>query len=248
MAKSKVQKPTPLVTLTGNTPTTTTAIIATALKRRHSYLVDVVRRELPTLNRMGATTFELQLLNSKRVEVAVLNRAHYGYLLTQLRGLNKEGDRVREAQIEFAVAFDKMATILEGAKILHRDDAWIAPRLELKAATKHRSDAVQDFINYAIAQGSKGYRSNPERGYILFTKMAQSAVVTIPPDLAKANPRELMSALQLVRLAQAEQVIDVALRDGMRRSLPYKDVYRLAKSRLAAWADLFGVAIEPLAA
>ena len=245
-------KPAPIVTLydTGDEPVTNTGIIATVLERRHSYIMKLVRDHLSDLGKYGAVQVQMRLLpnaGKRKVEVALLNEYQFGYLLMQMRQTKTDSDKVKAARHEFVQAFRKMRRMLKRAGLMHKDLEWQTPRQGLKAATPLRSAAVRNYVNYAVAQGSERYRSAPEWAYINITRAVYKRVVEIDPSVKDYHSlRELMLPAQLIFLAQAEHVVDTALRDGMRRSVHYKGVYAHAMQRLDMWAEVMGVEPTPL--
>ena len=54
------------------------------------------------------------------------------------------------------------------------------------------------------------------------------------------NLRDLMTRKQLMTVSSAEQIIDKALKDGMRKKMFYKEIYKLIKHRVQLFADLHG--------
>ena len=47
----------------------------------------------------------------------------------------------------------------------------------------------------------------------------------------EAGKRYELNAEQLKQLSIAETIVDLAIRDGLKSEMDYKDIYRLAKSR-----------------
>ncbi len=43
-----------------------------------------------------------------------------------------------------------------------------------------------------------------------------------------------------MQVSTADDVIEKALREGMDKKMPYKDIYKLAKDRVVSFADIIG--------
>ena len=118
---------------------------------------------------------------------------------------------------------------------------WQQARAQGKITRRNETDTIQEFVDYATAQGSRNARFY----YANLTAMTYKALFLVEKGLDQCGLREFMSALQLVNQAAAENIVARALRHGMDTGLPYKDCYSLAKNRVVSFADLTGR--EPLA-
>lgn len=57
-----------------------------------------------------------------------------------------------------------------------------------------------------------------------------------------AGQRDRLDGRTLKQLAMVETMIDIAIRDGIKAGLPYKQVRALAKDRVSGLVPLLGVA------
>jgi hypothetical protein len=95
-------------------------------------------------------------------------------------------------------------------------------RLDGKQIRRLETDAIKHLIDYAKASGS----SKPETYYITITKMTNKALGI------ESGQREQMDTRQLQLLKLAETIVEIAIRDGLKAKLHYKDIYRLCKDRV----------------
>ena len=54
------------------------------------------------------------------------------------------------------------------------------------------------------------------------------------------NLREIMTIKQLMQVATADDVIEKAIQEGMDSGMHYKDIFKLAKERVIAFATIIG--------
>jgi phage regulator Rha-like protein len=103
-----------------------------------------------------------------------------------------------------------------------------------KLVRKKTTDAMEEFKQYAISQGSK----SPDMYFMLITKMMNGLLFIVEGKFK--NLREVMTTQQLMTVSSAEQIIDRGIRDGMSRNKYYKDIYKDLTSRVRLFAELHG--------
>jgi hypothetical protein len=59
-------------------------------------------------------------------------------------------------------------------------------------------------------------------------------------EMQYPNLRDLMSGYQLSTLQNADRIVARALKEGMKKKLHYKDIYKLAKERIEYFVELVG--------
>jgi Rha family phage regulatory protein len=143
------------------------------------------------------------------------------------------GKQARQGQRRLVKEFSK----LRRAMVRKAEVEWQQARLEGKDARRHETDVIAEFVAYAVAQGSQ----NAPRYYANITKMTYKALFMVEQGLKLPNHlRDLLTGMQLSFLATAEYVCANAIRDGMRRELPYKDIYTLARDKVEGFASSVG--------
>ena len=151
---------------------------------------------------------------------ALLTEDQCYFLLTLMRNNLK----VVAAKLALVKAFrDARAHIAE------RDTA----RLEGKKVRRLETDSIKLLVEYASAHGSK----SAERYYANVTKMTNSMLGI------DSGQRDNLSAEQLKQLAALETVVDLAIRDGVRANMEYKQIYQLAKARAGAMVGVLALSI-----
>lgn len=105
-------------------------------------------------------------------------------------------------------------------------------RIEGKKVRRLETDSIKMLVDYASAKGSK----SAERYYTNVTKMTNSLLGI------EAGQRDNLSPTQLKQLSAIETIVDLAIRDGLKAELEYKDIYQLAKMRASALVDVLKIA------
>lgn len=104
-------------------------------------------------------------------------------------------------------------------------------RTDGKIIRKKETDSIKLLVDYATASGSK----SANRYYVAVTSMTNKLLGVEP------NSRDSLSADQLQQVAILEGVVDIAIRDGVKAEMPYKDIYQLAKERASHVVQAIGV-------
>lgn len=186
---------------------------------RHRQLMENIRKYEPQFLELGRLPFETETLQTaggpQQTTYALLNEDQAYFLLT----LSRNSERVVAAKLALVKAFR------EARAHMARSDA---ARLDGKKARIEETKAISELVKYATDQGSK----SAQMYYMSITKMT-NAILGID-----AGQRDKLPPVALDRLRLAETMIDVALRDGMRAELPYKEIYALAKDRVLALVPL----------
>lgn len=188
---------------------------------RHRQLMDNIRKYETAFLELGLLPFETEAVNEdgargiKYQQYALLNEDQAYFLLT----LSRNSDKVVAAKLALVKAFREAR-----AQMARADSA----RLEGKKARREETDAIKELVQYATDRGSESARMY----YATITKMTNDILGITP------GGRDKLPVVQLDRLRLAETMIDVALRDGMRAGLPYKQIYAMARDRVLALVPL----------
>jgi len=161
-----------------------------------------------------------------------LNRSETDYLLTL--GTAKEVAMVERTDIGRKIR-RYFIDVEEQFKKVQRASGWIEARAEGKQIRHAETDAIQAFVHYAEAQGS----SSPKFYFVNITKLVNSAFLFLPKDKVK-NLRDNLSAVQLTRIAVAEDVITRHLLARMSEGAFYKIIYQELKTKVEALAAVIG--------
>jgi Rha family phage regulatory protein len=168
-----------------------------------------------------------------------MNREQRAYRLNERAALTSMpfigGRKSREGQKRLVDGFLAMRKELTRLTIQKQDAFWQQKRTEGKVARLALTDAVQDFVEYAHAQGS----SNARMYYQNITKMEYRALFLIGKAIGD-HFRDTLTAIQNSYLTTAESLAQRALREGMAGTLHYKEIYALAKERVEQFAAMLG--------
>ncbi|MBF0401933.1 MAG: hypothetical protein HQL90_14350, partial [Magnetococcales bacterium] len=78
-----------------------------------------------------------------------------------------------------------------------------------------------------------------ERYYINITTMEYQALFFLEQTLPD-NFRDTLTMFQNANLATAERIAQKAIREGIEKQMPYKEIYQVAKQRVVTFATLVG--------
>ena len=217
-----------LVIMEGSKIFTTSMIISENIKIEHESVVFLIKKHsnIEELSRVA-----IGKLSTK-------GRAIINYLLTEeqaliLVSLMKNTPEVIKFKVGLVKGFIKYRKIAQNMAIQKNNAEYVLERQQGKLIRRECTDVIKSFIEYAIRQGS----TNAMRYYINISKMEINALFLIEQKFP--NIREALNIRQLNLLKCADEAVQQSLIDGMAENLNYKEIYRLAKSKVEAIAKIF---------
>lgn len=221
-----------LIELSNGEAWTTSLIIADEFGRRHA---DVLKSIDALIADSTLNERDFSLVDYRDAK----GEARRAFRLTERAALIAMpfigGRKSREGQKRLVDAFMAMRRVLKQHDAHRASAEWLEARASGKVARLTFTDGVQDFVEYAIRQGS----TNADQYYRALTKMEYRALFLIE-HRSVTGMRDQLNTVQLVNLATAEAVAQRALRDGMAAGMHYKAIFQEAKQRVEALASLIG--------
>lgn len=161
-----------------------------------------------------------QSADSKKYETRCYNEAGALFSISQCD--IKKAKNIIKSMCDAFVQFRKLH---EGQKF-----SWSTIRREEKQVLKDCMDGVQNFQAYQKEQGSKNH---------VYSNVIRA--VKAQPGFSQSTKPDQMNSKQLVTFGTGLMVFEENLKNGMIRSLPYKEIYEEAKAPL----KLLAVNIKP---
>jgi phage regulator Rha-like protein len=186
-------------------------LLSPELNHRHRTILESIDKYKTQFESLGSLPFETEMgtHGGSPVRYFLLNEDQCYFLLTLMRNNN----HIIKAKLNLVKAFRDARK-----QLAERDIA----RLTGKEVRKLETDAIKHLVEYAKASGS----SKPEMYYLAITKMTNKALGI------ESGQRDNMDARQLQLLKLAETLVEIAIRDGLKAKLDYKDIYILCKDRV----------------
>lgn len=213
-----------LVTMQRQRVVTTSVKVAEVFRKRHKNVLRAIETvecsaEFRRLN------FEPRSYVDKRGKTwPMFQITRDGFTFLAMGFTGKNAAKFKE---DYISAFNRMEQTL----LNQRNLSWQEARKRGKAVRHDETDTIARFVDYAARQGS----ANAGKYYVNLTALAYRALFVTGTASPQAT-RDLLSDSQLALLATAELLIRTALGDGMGKSLPYRDVFRLAHDQVMAFA------------
>lgn len=226
-----------LVVMHKNKPMVSSELVAKKFGKVHKNILAAIR-DLdcsPEFSRLNFQPSEFTTNRGRKYPCYLMTRDGFTFLCMGLTG--KDAAKWKEAYIK---AFNKM----EKELIKKTDDiTWKQARLQSKEVRKDFTDVIKRFVDYATKQGSK----SAVMYYANITKMEYSALeLTEKGQKLPSDFRNTLDLMDLSFLSAAEFVAQNALDEGMHRHLPYKEIYKLAKERVQAYAGTVMIGLKQI--
>ena len=186
---------------------------------RHRQLMENIRKYRDKFEELGRLAFETETLQTaggpQQTSYALLNEDQAYFLLT----LSRNSEAVVSAKLALVKAFRQARSHIAKTE---------TARIEGKKVRGEETAAIAELVQYATDHGS----ASAKMYYVSITKMTNS-LLGLEAGKRDSLPPHALDALRL-----AETMIDVAIRDGLRAGLHYKQIYALAKDRVSMLAPL----------
>lgn len=202
---------------------------------RHKNVVELVEDHQSDFEEFGQVRFETALGDRQQgggnpERFVLLNEYQAVLLFTYMRNTAT----VRAFKVRLVKELERLRKRLNRAERERASLEWQQARDSGKLVRRSETDVVKAFVDYAAEQGSR----NAPMYYQSLTKATYKALFLLEHATRWKGVRDLLDGPQLTLVATAEQVVQQALRDGMARRMPYKEIYQLAVERLSAMAGL----------
>lgn len=202
--------------------------------REHRTLKRVVADHLDAFSEYGLLHLDVQKPIDKKggrpIESYLLNEDQFILLVL----LAKNSPESVQLKVRVAKEFKRMKQTISNLIAQRNNPEWQNVRSDGKAVYLQKTDVIKEFVGYAKSQGS----TSAERYYSNMAQMENKALFFI--ERKYKNMREIMTIKQLMQVATADDVIEKAIKEGIEKELHYKDIYKLAKERVIAFANIIG--------
>lgn len=187
-------------------------LLSPELNHRHRTILENIDKYKSQFESLGDLTARTEAgYNNAHVRYFLLNEDQCYFLLTLMRNNN----HIIAAKLKLVKAFRDARS-----QLALRDMA----RIEGKAVRRTETDAIKDLVEYATAKGS----SNAKMYYASITRMTNDLLGI------ESGMRDKLEHKQLQQIKVAETIVEMAIRDGLKAELNYKDIYKLCKERVSA--------------
>jgi len=221
-----------------------TFLIAQGFKRDHKKITNLIKKytvqfmELE-VNKSSQKGLIVQRVHSKKagrpIEEFLLNEAQTMFLGTLFRtSSNNPDDPVLRFKVRLSKDFTEMKDLLFSLQSQRQSKEWIENRAAGKVIRKEETDTIKDFIVYAKEQGS----TKADYYYIVLSKCVNDNLFTFEGKFK--IKRDAMNNEQTITAKFADRIVSRALIEGMAMSLPYKEIYKMVKSRIIDLAKMYG--------
>ena len=204
-------------------PVTNSLVIAEKLDYKHFRLTELIKKHISDFEEFGAITFETCLLNSKNVEIILLNENHFYLLITYLRTTKKK-PLVLELKKEMVRQFSLMKETLMQRK--ETREIGISARKSLTDSIKEFvTDENSNFKNFA----------NSNYTALIYKKVFNKTKKQVMEDLSipkNKNLRDFLPKEELEKIEKIENEISVYLKITDNLGKTDKEIYQDIKKYL----------------
>jgi Rha family phage regulatory protein len=212
-------------------------IVATKFKLKNAYVAQRIKKVMADIGKLRVNGVNPKVMVEKRFYRGteytpyIMNRDFFSFLVMRFKG-----KKAIEWQLKFIAAFNSMEERLLTADENATDKTWLGQREHGKIARKEETDVIQEFVEYATAQGSEKakfyYKHITNATYKALGMMVQK----------KPKLRAVMNLYEISELLLAERVARDSLKKYMDMKRDYHDIYDSVKDDLINFGS--GLRIE----
>ncbi|MCP4393966.1 MAG: Rha family transcriptional regulator [Alphaproteobacteria bacterium] len=220
-----------LVILDKKTPVVDSLNMAEGFDIQHRSIYRLITEYEKDLKSFGKVRLEITPSESgQNRKHALLNEEQATFLATLLKNTKKSVQFKKELVKEFY----RVKTALNLSIYQQKDPNWLNVRKDGKVIVKQKSRVIDEFIAYAVSNGSNGakyYHAN-------FAKMENRNMFIF--EQKYPNMREVLTIKQMMQVATGDDIIEKAIKEGMEKEMYYKDIFQLAKDRIIKYVEIIG--------
>ena len=217
-----------LITIEKDELMTTSLVVSEGVGYEHRTVLKLIKEHEKDISEFGTLALGVRKSRGRPTEFFHINEAQVYFLMT----LMQNNEKVTKFKKELVKEFVRMRKALVNLHVMHQDEQWKQSRLDGKIMRKETTDAIKDFVEYAVMQGSK----SAVRYYGNITTMENKALFILEQKFD--NVREVLNNHQLSTIKIADRIVYESLQEGMERGMHYKEIYKLAKERVETLATL----------
>jgi Rha family phage regulatory protein len=222
---------------------TSSLIVSEKFGKKHKHVLDKIENilEIAESNQPNFRLIEIQKFNQQNFKKSSYKddkgRTYPMYLMT-VKGFTRlvmsfTGKKADYWKVRFIDAFYSMADMITRQQNI----SWQSERQTTRESNKILKDAIQKYVEYAKAQGSR----NAGHYYSNIARCINKAV--FGNDKSERNYRE---NTELSYLRVAEDMAAGVIISGIAAKLHYKDIYKTLKSQMSDFARMIPQQVQPL--
>lgn len=216
-------------------PLTSSLLIAEGFEVEHHAVLRLVQKYEAKFQAMRTFDFDRQKSAGRPTTFCMLDESQAIFLVSLMRN----SDAVIDFKARLSVEFTRMKQEIIRLASQSQNAEWLEQRKAGKETRVLTTDTIKAFTEYATSQGSK----NAGKYYASISTMENKALFLLEQQYK--NLRDMLNIHQLSTVKAADQIVMKALKDGMDKKLHYKEIYKLAKTRVEGFAEMIGKTLIP---
>jgi phage regulator Rha-like protein len=208
------------------------------LKVHHKAIMDLVTKYETEFQSIRPFDFlKAKSTGGRPTTYCMLDEEQATFLITLMRN----SEAVVPFKLKLTREFYRMKQRLIQLASQNQNAEWLEQRKAGKETRVLTTDTIKAFTEYATAQGSQ----NAGKYYASISTMENKALFLLEQQYK--NLRDMLNIHQLSTVKSADMIVMKALVDGMAQKLHYKEIYKLAKTRVEGFAEMIGKTLIPAA-
>jgi phage regulator Rha-like protein len=213
-----------------------TNVIAKELNIEHKNVLTTINSNKDDFESFGKMQEGKEKTKGRPFSVKYLNEEQFIFYIT----LSKNKKETIFFKKLITKKFFEMRKALLQKTVNQQNKEWLDSRTKGKQTRKLITKEYQNYLKYAIKNGSKTYEKKPKLVYSKFTNMINKALFDFEFNSSKDKTRDFMTREQLNIVNSAELAAQKIIQDEINKETEYHEIYKITKNKMIKYADIVG--------
>jgi phage regulator Rha-like protein len=217
--------------------TVSTNIVAKECKIEHRSVLQQISKHRKDFDEFGLLLQGKEKLKKGRpFEVFYLNEEHFTFLIMLLQN-SKQAVTFKKL---INKQFHYMKKALLQVELNKQNKEWLESREKGKETRKKVAKEYENYLKYAIENGSKTYEKKPQLAYSQFTNMINKSLFDFEFKPKAGTTRNYMTKDQLDIVNSAEILTQKIIQQEIDKGTEYHEIFKITKAKIKTYAELSG--------
>lgn len=235
-----------LIEINNNELIITSKIIADGVNNKHKNVIQLIENHFERIKKIrGILPFETEKKSTNNWKIERRGRPSKFYLLNEVQAsflisLMDNSEEVLDFKQCLVKEFYRMRRALLQVELNKQNKEWVEAREKGKDTRKLACKEYQNYLKYAIENGSKTYEKKPNLVYSKFSNMINKALFDFEFKPKSGKTRDYMTEQQLNITNSAELLVQKIIQDELDKGTEYHEIYKISKSKIEQYAEIAG--------
>jgi phage regulator Rha-like protein len=235
-----------LIEINKNELIITSKMIADGVNNKHKNVIQLIENHFERIKKIrGILPFETEKKSTNNWKIERRGRPSKFYLLNEVQAsflisLMDNSEEVLDFKQYLVKEFYRMRRALLQVELNKQNKEWLESREKGKETRKKVAKEYENYLKYAIENGSKTYEKKPQLAYSQFTNMINKSLFDFEFKPKAGTTRNYMTKDQLDIVNSAEILTQKIIQQEIDKGTEYHEIFKTTKAKIKTYAELSG--------